>query len=193
MGARASLRSSRCGPSGLIYVSRVWYRETVVGQTALKALLHDKHMQDHSAFCREFGRIARSIDPALTNAQPSKATFYRWLAGDLLRLPRPGACRVLERMFPGWNAVDLFKQWESFEAPQPPPQTQVTEAAQESNVLSTIRSSLPIDTVAGYWVTGYEFTEFGNALCHVDISCVRTPTTTISLGHFIWRSCPAKM
>lgn len=77
--------------------------------TILKALLRERHLQEHQAFCREYDRVARRVDPGLQHGYPSKATFYRWLSGDLRKLPYPGHCRILEAMLPGWAAEELFR------------------------------------------------------------------------------------
>jgi hypothetical protein len=79
--------------------------------TVLKALLRERHLQEHRAFCREYDRAAKAIDRDLIGTYPSKATFYRWLAGDLRGLPYPDHCRVLERMLPGWTAAAMFAEW----------------------------------------------------------------------------------
>jgi Domain of unknown function (DUF5919) len=79
--------------------------------TVLKALLRERHLQEHRAFCREYDRAAKAIDRDLVGTYPSKATFYRWLAGDLRGLPYPDHCRVLERMLPGWTAAAMFADW----------------------------------------------------------------------------------
>ncbi|NIK54324.1 DUF5919 domain-containing protein [Kribbella shirazensis] len=80
-------------------------------ETALKVLLRQRHLQEHRAFCREYDKVARSVDRELVGAHPSKATFYRWLSGSLSGLPHPGHCRILENMFPGWTAEVLFRPW----------------------------------------------------------------------------------
>jgi hypothetical protein len=81
-------------------------------QTMLKALLTSRHLQEHRAFCRAYDKAARQVDPSLVGRTPSKATFYRWLSGGGSRLPHPDHCRVLEAMFPGCRAVELFAQWD---------------------------------------------------------------------------------
>lgn len=75
---------------------------------ALKVLLQQRHLQGHRAFCREYDKIAVELDKSLERGWPSKAQFYRWLSGDLLGLPYADHCRILERMFPGWTAAQLF-------------------------------------------------------------------------------------
>lgn len=86
--------------------------------TILKALLRERHLQEHQAFCREYDRVARRVDPGLQHGYPSKATFYRWLSGDLRKLPYPGHCRVLEAMLPGWSAEELFRSRSCDEVPR---------------------------------------------------------------------------
>jgi hypothetical protein len=75
----------------------------------LKMLLQQRHLQTHSTFCREYDRVAAGIDPTLRGGWPSKAQFYRWLAGDLVGLPYADHCRILEGMFPGWKVDQLFQ------------------------------------------------------------------------------------
>jgi hypothetical protein len=75
----------------------------------LKALLQQRHLQTHSAFCREYERVATEVDPTLRRGWPSKAQFYRWLSGDLIGLPYADHCRILEGMFPGWKVDQLFQ------------------------------------------------------------------------------------
>ena len=75
----------------------------------LKVLLQHRHLQTHRAFCREYDRVAADIDPTLRGGWPSKAQFYRWLAGDLVGIPYADHCRVLEKIFPGWTIDQLFQ------------------------------------------------------------------------------------
>jgi Domain of unknown function (DUF5919) len=75
----------------------------------LKILLQQRHLQGHRAFCREYDKVAGEIDKALKGGWPSKAQFYRWISGELLGLPYADHCRILEHMFPGWTAVQLFE------------------------------------------------------------------------------------
>ncbi|MGH3787497.1 MAG: hypothetical protein ACRDRG_13320 [Pseudonocardiaceae bacterium] len=75
----------------------------------LKVLLQHRHLQTHRAFCREYDRVAANVDPTLRGGWPSKAQFYRWLSGELVGLPYPDHCRILESMFPGWSVGQLFQ------------------------------------------------------------------------------------
>jgi hypothetical protein len=75
----------------------------------LKALLQQRHLQTHSAFRREYDRVAEKVDKSLKAGWPSKAQFYRWLSGELVGLPHVDHCRVLESMFPGWAVAQMFE------------------------------------------------------------------------------------
>src|SRR5437588_8964282 len=74
----------------------------------LKHRLQSRHRQTYATFCAEYDRAAESIDPALVGSWPSRAQFHRWLSGSLQGLPYSHHCRVLEVMFPGVSAADLF-------------------------------------------------------------------------------------
>ena len=76
--------------------------------TLLKTLLTERHMQSHTAFCREYTAIARRIDSALSSTAPGREQYQRWLSGRLKTKPQPDHCRVLERMFPGRTVMELF-------------------------------------------------------------------------------------
>ncbi|CRK59544.1 hypothetical protein [Alloactinosynnema sp. L-07] len=77
--------------------------------TVLKALLKKRHLQGHQAFTKEYNRAAMATDPDLKGTGPSRSQFFRWISGDVLSLPYPHHCRVLEKMFPGWTAAQLFQ------------------------------------------------------------------------------------
>lgn len=77
--------------------------------TLLKALLVERHLQTHAAFCREYAKTARRIDPALIATAPGREQYQRWLAGRVKTRPHPDHCRVLERMFPGHTTDDLLR------------------------------------------------------------------------------------
>jgi hypothetical protein len=75
----------------------------------LKVLLQTRHWQTYGTFCREYDRAARDIDSVLVGSYPSRAQLHRWQSGELKGLPYPHHCRVLEEMFPGWTAAQLFE------------------------------------------------------------------------------------
>jgi hypothetical protein len=87
----------------------------------LKVLLQQRHLHTHSAFCREYDRIAIKVDPALRGGWPSKAQFYRWLSGDLVGLPYADHCKILEHMCPGWTVDQLFQVHDRDGQPTPQP------------------------------------------------------------------------
>jgi hypothetical protein len=76
--------------------------------TLLRELLRQRHWQTYTTFCRRYDEAARRTDAALVGHWPSRGQFARWLAGDLKGLPHPDHCRVLEAMFPGLSAHQLF-------------------------------------------------------------------------------------
>ena len=78
--------------------------------TLLKLLLRDRHWQNYGTFCTEYDKAASRVDPDLARSFPSRAQLHRWLTGSLRSLPYPDHCRVLEEMFPGWTAEQLFQR-----------------------------------------------------------------------------------
>ncbi|PXY33855.1 DUF5919 domain-containing protein [Prauserella flavalba] len=76
----------------------------------LKVLLRQRHLQGHRAFCKEYDKLAKQIEPDLVGSWPSKAQFYRWLSRDIQGLPYAHHCRILEAMLPGWTAEQLFQE-----------------------------------------------------------------------------------
>jgi len=107
----------------------------------LKVLLQHRHLQTHRAFCREYDRVAAKTDPTLRGGWPSKAQFYRWLAGELIGLPYPDHCRILESMFPEWKVDQLFQTHDGGIEFVPEPPTLRTQAP-------TMRST-PLTAPAG--------------------------------------------
>jgi hypothetical protein len=77
--------------------------------TRLKSLLQQRHWQTYRTFCAEYDRAAKTIDSVLVGSWPSRAQLHRWLSGDLKGLPYPDHCRILETMFPGYTAAQLFE------------------------------------------------------------------------------------
>lgn len=80
-------------------------------QIRLRALTRQRHWQKYETFSREYEKAARAVDPTLSGSGPSRAQLHRWMAGQLKGLPYPDACRVLERMFEGETAENLFEQY----------------------------------------------------------------------------------
>lgn len=73
--------------------------------TVLKLFLAQRHWASYEAFRSEWDQaavVAKSVLPA-----PAERTFRRWKSGGLV-VPAASRCRVLEVMFPGYSAVQLF-------------------------------------------------------------------------------------
>ncbi|MFJ1975487.1 hypothetical protein ACIO93_43620 [Streptomyces sp. NPDC087903] len=80
--------------------------------TLLRQLLQQRHLTTHEAFAAQFERAATRLaeidrDHRLASLQVSPRQFDRWYGGELLTLPRPDACRVLEHML-GRAVSELF-------------------------------------------------------------------------------------
>jgi hypothetical protein len=75
----------------------------------LKVLLRERHWQTYRTFCREYDKAAATVDSYLVGSWPSRAQLHRWTSGHLKGLPYPDHCRVLEAMFPGHLAEQLFQ------------------------------------------------------------------------------------
>ncbi|MGH3601819.1 MAG: peptide deformylase [Pseudonocardiaceae bacterium] len=109
----------------------------------LKMLLQQRHLQTHSAFRREYDRVAAKVDPTLKGGWPSKAQFYRWLSGDLIGLPYADHCRILEGMFPDWKVEQLFQAHEGGIGFVPEPPTQQAPPS----AIRPIPPTMPVDVV----------------------------------------------
>ncbi|MEV6890784.1 DUF5919 domain-containing protein [Kribbella sp. NPDC051137] len=131
-------------------------------ETALKALLRERHLQEHRAFCREYDKVARVVDREQVSGYPSKATFYRWLSGSLTGLPHPGHCRILEHMFPGWKAEALFLPWPD-EPPTDPTAASVPAAAPAPQPVSSPTATTPAE-YAGVTAIYTSRTEFSHEI-----------------------------
>ena len=77
-------------------------------ETLLKVLLERRRWAAHRTFTAEYDRAAKAIDPRLVGGAPSRAQLHRWVTGQVTKLPYEHNCRVLEAMFAGWTAEQLF-------------------------------------------------------------------------------------
>jgi hypothetical protein len=147
----------------------------------LKALLQQRHMQTHSAFCREYDKVAAGVDPILKGGWPSRAQFYRWLSGDLVGLPYTDHCRILETMFPGWKVDQLFEVHDGgieFIPEPPAPQIKTTTTLPTTPIvrdasvglLASVPHSFSAEILGGFWVTCYQFDSSRGIQCHADIT-----------------------
>jgi hypothetical protein len=74
----------------------------------LQILLRQRQWHRYGLFRAAYDEAARRVDRELVGTAPSRAQLHRWTSGELKRLPYTDHCRVLERMFPGWTAEQLF-------------------------------------------------------------------------------------
>jgi hypothetical protein len=88
-------------------------------QVRLKQLMQRNHWQTYRTFCKEYDRAAKAVDGHLIGSWPSRAQLHRWMSGELKSLPYSDHCRVLEAMFPGWNAEQLFELLDVAESDSP--------------------------------------------------------------------------
>ena len=107
----------------------------------LKSLLRQKHWQTYRTFCLQYDKAARTIDASLVGSYPSRAQLHRWQAGDLKGLPYPHHCQILEVMFPGITAAQMFTPAEDKDAgetgaPSSP------EPLTESALLESVKAGL---------------------------------------------------
>ncbi|PQM45254.1 hypothetical protein C1Y40_04578 [Mycobacterium talmoniae] len=129
----------------------------------LKSLLEQRHLQAHSDFVAEYNRCAHELNLARRPEPPTKAQYYRWIGGNVKNLPRPHHCAVLERMFPGWEAKELF-------GPSFPELTARHGPAQaDDELLSDIAPGLDPNLLSGLWASCYILE---GTRRHVDLSTV---------------------
>lgn len=116
-------------------------------------------MHAYSDFITEYRRLAKELDLPRNAAPPTKSQYYRWVGGQVQSLPRGHHCVVLEEMFPGWTAKDLFGAEPKRAAP----------LAIDDDVLSTVAPGVDPSLLSGLWVTGYLIS---GGHRHVDLSTV---------------------
>jgi hypothetical protein len=87
--------------------------------TLLRVLLYKRHWQTHGVFLTRYDQTAEHAAPEMTGKGPSRTTFGRWLTGAVGK-PHPGHCRVLEALFPGYTADQLFLHTEELLPPAEP-------------------------------------------------------------------------
>lgn len=131
----------------------------------LKALLRERHLHAYGDFAGEYRRIAH--DMGFRHAPPTKAQYYRWVAGSIHNVPRGYHCIVLEQMFPGWTAAQLFS----------PPETSGPAAQAQTRPPA---GGLEPGALSGLWLTGYVFE---TTRVHVDITTVTATADGITTSN----------
>ncbi|MBS9535592.1 hypothetical protein KIH27_18560 [Mycobacterium sp. M1] len=145
----------------------------------LKTLLLERHLHAYSDFVVEYTRMAKGLDLPHQAPAPTKSQYYRWVAGDLQTLPRGHHCAVLERMFPGWTARELFGLagppaaepllHDRSQAPDPPA------------VLTGFGPAVDPTALAGLWVTCFtvEVTRH-----HADLSTITVTNGVVTAKNY---------
>jgi hypothetical protein len=152
----------------------------------LKVLLREKHWQNYSTFCAEYDKAARRIDPDLAGRYPSRAQLHRWLTGAVRGLPYADHCRVLEEMFPGWSAEQLFQP---SSGERPLSASGLPTAAPASVVLSTgLRPYIEQAFTAGH--VSIDFAGFSGETLH---GVVQEPLDKIRTGEIKPESVSIRM
>ncbi|GAB3990544.1 hypothetical protein GCM10029978_118700 [Actinoallomurus acanthiterrae] len=106
-------------------------------------------------FRAAYENAARKVDRDLVGTAPSRAQLHRWISGGLKRLPYTDHCRVLETMFPGWTADQLFGPWSNDLLPcDGVPRT----AGGPLPLVASDGPGLPLAGVAAVFSTRAEFT-----------------------------------
>ncbi|MGH3915567.1 MAG: hypothetical protein ACRDTC_19495 [Pseudonocardiaceae bacterium] len=80
----------------------------ITGSTLLRDLLQHRCLHHYQQFCRTYDLTATTIDPNLVGSHPTEPQFHQWIRGQTPVLPHPAHCTVLEAMFPGYSARQLF-------------------------------------------------------------------------------------
>jgi hypothetical protein len=80
--------------------------------TLLKKLLRQRYLQTYRAFRQAYDDVARRVNSTLVGTYPTERQYYRWVSGDMIGLPYPDHCSVLEAMFHGYTAQQLFEPYE---------------------------------------------------------------------------------
>jgi hypothetical protein len=142
----------------------------MVVDPSLKALLRDRHIHEYQLFAAEYRCITRELGLPRSAAPPSKATYYHWLSGQMKGLPYGYHCLVLETMFPGWTAKELFTRSEK----------QSVRTASDG-MLASITPSVDPAQLAGLWCTGFIF---AGGRHHVDLTTVTVTNGVVTARNF---------
>ncbi|WP_344266270.1 hypothetical protein [Actinomadura napierensis] len=119
----------------------------------MKLLLLERHWQTHRTFASEYDKAARKVDTALVGKGPSRAQLHRWTSGELKGLPYSDHCRVLEKMFPGWTAEQLFERVTDDQAAESAPTVQAPDVPGAKDLLATIDQRLQAPAGEVEWGT----------------------------------------
>ena len=141
-------------------------------EIAFKALIRQRHMS-YEAFCREWDRVAKSVDDVLTGHYPGRAQYYRWLRGELAnKRPYPDACRMLEAMFPGWTVERLFSPYtgEISQPADPLSSAEMASIGEDQEKLTGIPSHT-IDLSGQWWASWQTFRDGVEKIATQQVEC----------------------
>jgi hypothetical protein len=127
-------------------------------------LLRRRCIHDYRAFCRAYNIAAATIDKSLVGTYPAEQQFYRWISGDMIVLPYPDHCNVLEVMFPGYSARQLFQPHHD----DSPSTSDITGTAVRDDVLDA-QEPAPVESRPGPNDLVQSW-ELADALTHATIS-----------------------
>jgi hypothetical protein len=137
---------------------------------ALKSLLQQRHLHEYSEFVVEYVRRAKELDLPRHASAPTKARYYRWVGGHIQNIPRGYHCLVLERMFPGWTARELFGHIDPQHA-----------ATSNEALFASFAPAVEPAQLAGLWVTCYVF---DGTKHHVDLSTVAVTNSAVTARNY---------
>ena len=137
---------------------------------ALKSLLQQRHLHEYSEFVVEYEWRAKELDLPRHASAPTKAQYYRWVGGHIQNLPRGYHCLVLERMFPGWTARELFGHIDSQHA-----------ATTNEALFASFAPAVGPAQLAGLWVTCYVF---DGTKHHLDLSTITVANNAVTARNY---------
>jgi hypothetical protein len=161
----------------------------------LKALLRQNRWQQYAAFCAQYDKAAKRIDHDLAGTFPSRAQLHRWLTGSVRSLPYPDHCRVLEEMFPGWTAEQLFAPAPPGLLPasphqQPGPSSQAASPGQDAATTPSIGIRPYIERAFTREHVSIDFAGFSGETLH---GVIQEPLDKIRVGHAKPRSLAIRL
>lgn len=115
------------------------------GTTLLKKLIRERYWS-YSRFCKEYDKVAKTLDKDLVGTYPSPSTYKRWTSGKIDGLPRSQPCAVLGVMFPDYTVEQLFESLADGDKPHDPPDRtdEVSENVRFDSGLTIGRNSVTV-------------------------------------------------
>jgi len=145
--------------------------------TLLSRLLRERYANKYRAFCRAYDATTMGIDTSMVGRYPASRQFADWLSGNVSELPDRQHCKILEAMFPGYTAAQLFSPVKNSDTVGPVELVKRSGELQESDFLWRIdRSRYDMDrTVAESAVTSAQADKIDQMVKLHARACVTTP------------------